>query len=82
MRECSDTLPSSIAELEQQMLARLGQVIYWATTATAVLMIGVMAFDAVTSSEDMHWGPAFGWALIAFFIWVFGRAALYVLAGK
>jgi hypothetical protein len=61
------------------MVARLGQIIYW-------MACGLVPFWIVGSAIHLRWHDWFhdGSIVIAggFSIWVFGRAALYVLSGK
>jgi hypothetical protein len=63
------------------MLARLGDVLYWAACAVAVLCAALFVFLAVAGSDAKY----FGMFVVGGFgatTWVFGRACKYVLAGK
>ena len=63
------------------MLARLGEVVYWAGCGLAVIWIG-MGLYASFDREHPRWEDfalAGGGAVL---IWLIGRATRYVLAGK
>jgi hypothetical protein len=63
------------------MLARLGNVLYWAGCLLAVplLIFCVIVFVQGTPNDR----PALGFlTLAAVVIWLIGRACKYVLAGK
>jgi hypothetical protein len=63
------------------MLARLGQVLYWAGCGfgTIILIGGILMGFAI---GGLGWPIAFTAGVIAAMIWLLGRAALFVLAGK
>jgi hypothetical protein len=64
------------------MAARLGQVIYWACTIIAALiLVGVaFVFWRATKLDAVMFVLVFG-ILSAVVVWLIGRAAKYVLAG-
>jgi hypothetical protein len=64
------------------MVARLGQVLYWAACAIAVFWLILGLFGVFTRETLEPWNdiPVFiGGAIL---IWLIGRAVRYVLAGK
>jgi hypothetical protein len=61
------------------MLARIGNVIYWAGCAFAGL-VGLMTLPAAIEHPD--WGTALSLVFMVFLIWLPGRAVLYILAGR
>lgn len=65
------------------MLARIGNVVYWAMCAGAALML-VGGTTSILRAEDTtdQWLLVAGAAFFAFLIWLAGRAVLYVLAGR
>ena len=70
------------------MLARLGQVLYWAACGIAALCTawGLFVFGIILvggSTDPMATG-LYGtkWLIGAIGAWLIGRATLYVLAGK
>jgi hypothetical protein len=75
-------------ERKPLMVGRLGNVIYWACSGIAVLVIIAAAWIAIfvilRDSPDAPWGY-FDMALVALgglVLWLIGRAAKYVLAGR
>lgn len=64
------------------MAARLGNVLYWAFSGLAViLLIGAAAFS-LNDKVDPHW---LGWVLFgipAVLVWLIGRGCRYVLAAR
>ena len=64
------------------MLGRLGQVIYWSSCGLgllALLLAGALLIFGVDGGARLM-GAFF--AVCAVLIWLFGRAALYVLAAR
>jgi len=63
------------------MAARLGEVLYWAASLIAVLILGIVAYGALFGG-----GRAEPFALVVFVggavaVWLIGIACRYVLAG-
>ena len=63
------------------MVARLGNVIYWAACGAAVLNFFYWVWLALTAHVEPTTTIIFG-AIISLVVWLIGRAALYILAGK
>ena len=63
------------------MIARLGQVVYWACDAIAVCIVGLMAYSHVYVRPLDQDGALF-FGAVALVIFLFGRACLYILAGR
>jgi len=69
------------------MLARLGQVIYWAANVIAGLIgfVGVLAIVGWITTGNAGEGR-FGTLIVAFLfalmVWLIGRACLYILADR
>lgn len=64
------------------MLARFGNVLYWAATVIAVCIIGLVAYAVMFGDPN---ADRFGQGLFAFIgvvIWLLGRAFRYVLSGE
>ena len=69
------------------MLARLGNVLYWAFSGLAILIVGLVAYLV---AEDVRLGLVMendAWAvalavILALVLWLIGRACRYVLAGR
>jgi amino acid transporter len=61
------------------MASRLGQVIYWAASAIAVIVAALGAFFAWTGMTAANAWVVF--LVIAVGVWLVGRGARYVLAG-
>jgi hypothetical protein len=61
--------------------ARLGEVLYWAACAVAGLLAlaAIAVFVAATSGD---WTATIMLGALAALVWLFGRACLYVLAGR
>ena len=65
------------------MLGRLGQVIYWACTGVAVLLLAFAAYGVVAAQSDPNiYFFAFMGLIFGVGSWLLGRAVLYVLAGR
>ena len=70
------------------MLARLGEVLYWAAFGIAILIgvlaaavaIGLIQPAGLDISERLMTSAAF--FVIGALVWAIGRGALYVLAGR
>ena len=67
------------------MIARLGNVLYWFANGLAVLMaaLGALGFMVAlinNAGEGMILAPIL--IALAIPIWLFGRACLYVFAGR
>lgn len=62
------------------MAARLGQVFYWAgcVVAAVILLLGLPTIF----NPDGPGFPILSALVVAFVIWLIGRACLYVLAGR
>jgi hypothetical protein len=63
------------------MLARLGDVLYWAGSGIAVLCFGLATFLWVTPPNPDSRTGAVIFATVAIVVWLIGRACRYVLAG-
>lgn len=65
------------------MLARLGNLIYWLGCAAAALSVGGAGLFLMQTSENPadRFLPLF-FAFTALALWLTGRAARYVLAGR
>jgi hypothetical protein len=64
------------------MIGRLGNVLYWAASAIAVLIVlGTILAVANSDNPARYFGAAMGLAA-AVVVWLVGRATLYVLAGR
>jgi len=64
------------------MVARLGDVLYWAGTLVACLIAGLIAFAVLFGTgkgDPLLQGLGL---FIAAAIWLIGRAARYVFAGR
>jgi hypothetical protein len=72
-------------KLEGRMLARLGDVLYWAASIASALILAFMfwAMSEAASWKDYLLHPdrliVVGCAVL---IWLFGRACRYVLSGR
>ena len=80
------------------MAARLGEVLFWTSSLTAASLVGLVAFLVISDRRDprvhreanctMERRVGVDTVLVsclvgmAIVIWLFGRAALYVLAGS
>ena len=63
------------------MLARLGQVIYWAACGIAVVVV-LFGIAMSFGDNDDSLIIIVGSLVYAALVWLLGRAALYVSAGK
>jgi hypothetical protein len=63
------------------MAARLGVVLYWAGTLVACLIAGVIAYAVLFGGKSDPFLLGLG-LFVAAVIWLIGRAACYVLAGR
>ena len=74
--------PTIGAEWAAAMNARLGEVLYWAFSAFAALLVGIAAYIWATyqNPNDFVAVPTVG--AFAAGSWIIGRACLYVLAGR
>ena len=72
----------SLGSSEPQMLARLGEVLYWTACGIGALlgMIGVYAF--FNDNRPYSWAPLLICWVVAGLVWLVGRGARYVLAAK
>jgi hypothetical protein len=67
------------------MLARLGNVLYWAFSGLAFLIVGLVAYAVVAdvrrglAMENDAWAVALA-VILAVVLWLLGRACRYVLA--
>ena len=64
------------------MLARLGQVIYWAAGGLAILLLVGAGSSVFLAEGGDRLAAVAVFASAAVLIWLAGRACLYVLAGK
>lgn len=67
------------------MIERLANVIYWLCTGVAVIPIAaifivLLSWGGLPPTRQQHW--LFIYAGAAIGIWLFGRAARYILAGR
>lgn len=66
------------------MIARLGNVLYWAANGLAAMMavLGALGFiiALINKAEGMIIFPVL--IALAILVWLVGRACLYVLAGR
>lgn len=66
-----------------ELLARLGNVIYWLFTGVAVLGVLGGVFSAIFGGTNNEWWQDLSaGAAVAILFWGIGRAFRYVLAGK
>ncbi len=67
-----------------ELLARLGNVIYWLFTGVAALFVLGGAYIAVFGLGQVkdEWWPLAVGAGFAIVSWLIGRAARFILAGK
>lgn len=63
------------------MVARLGDVLYWALSGLSGLIVIFGAF-ANLKSHPPDWETFLIAVAGAFLVWLFGRACRYVLAGR
>jgi hypothetical protein len=65
------------------MVARLGNVLYWLGCILAGLFIvgGVAEWFGEARYRPDGYGIIIGFAVVAFIIWLIGRACRYVLSG-
>ncbi len=63
------------------ILARLGNVLYWAGCGIAILILIFAAAMATELESGQKWN-ALSIALMAVVPWLLGRACRYVLAGR
>jgi hypothetical protein len=63
------------------MAARLGVVLYWASTLVACLIAGVIAYAVLFGGKGDPFIQGLG-LFVAAAIWLIGRATCYVLAGR
>jgi hypothetical protein len=63
------------------MIARLGNVLYWAGCVLAALIAG---FGAIAAFQETWnpWGSFIVCAMVAAVVWIIGRICRYVLAGR
>ena len=61
------------------MIARLGNVLYWAACGIAALSGALGAFEFFVHKDA---AAMIGLALFAIIVWLVGRAGQYILAGK
>jgi hypothetical protein len=63
-------------------LARFGNVLYWAATAVAIVLVvlAVLAYFTATGTGALQ--SALLIVAFAGLVWLIGRAILYVLAGR
>ena len=64
------------------MVGRLGQVLYWAGCAIALVIILFGLVITFNMSDDNAWMVTVAAAVVGMGAWLIGRAALYVLAGR
>jgi hypothetical protein len=64
------------------MLARLGNVLYWAGCAFAILSVGLAVFMALSPGAYNPVSMVVFGAVIGVVLWLMGRACRYVLAGR
>jgi hypothetical protein len=64
------------------MLARLGDVLYWAACGLAVLFLLLSASVVVFGEGDSRTFGITWTAVLGVLVWLFGRACRYVLAGR
>ena len=66
------------------MIARLANVIYWTASGLAVLLLLFAAWGAFVTTvfKDDAAFIALMSGLLGVMIWAFGRAVLYVMAGR
>jgi len=64
-------------------LSRLGNVLYWLCTGVAALFALVSVYSALFGQvENGGWWLLGALAVLAIVVWLIGRAARYILAGK
>jgi hypothetical protein len=63
------------------MLARLGNVIYWAATGVAILILALLTY-AISQWGNPDLVVVVLGVIIAGVIWLVGRGAKYVLSGQ
>jgi hypothetical protein len=63
------------------MIARLGNVLYWAGCIFAVIIGGGGALIARNDTYN-PWGMFLSFAVIAAVVWVIGKTCRYILAGR
>jgi hypothetical protein len=63
------------------VVARLGQVLYWAACGLAALIAATGAYILMTGPENDR-GASVGMMGSSVVVWLIGRACLYVLAGR
>lgn len=70
------------------MAARLGNVLYWLGCGLAVLALVISTiawlvwYGGASGDPSFQLGFAIVFLIIAIILWVFGRAARYVLVGR
>lgn len=64
------------------MIARLGQVIYWALSGAAALTVAFAIWVNLVQPASPLWGDCILGMMAAVLVWLFGRATLYILAAK
>lgn len=64
------------------MLGRLGDVLYWGGCIVAGSLVAFIAFNGRTIGGDIDWWTILFGAAVAVAVWLVGRAAKYVLAGR
>jgi len=62
------------------MVARLGQVLYWAGCGVAIILVIAAVLIIRGDHADVPFGLFVGGCGVLF--WLLGRACLYVLAGR
>ncbi len=66
------------------MLERLANVFYWLCTGVAALF-GILAIFVLVVGDKGFWvvgSWAVGFLVLAIVVWLIGRAARYILAGR
>jgi hypothetical protein len=61
------------------MIARLGNVLYWAACGVAALLGALGAYEFFVHKDS---AAMIGLALFGLIVWLVGRACQYILAGK
>jgi hypothetical protein len=66
----------------QIMVARLGNVLYWAGSGIAILLLAIATVSAAWGQGDHRWFPVGLFIAVAVVTWLIGRACRYVLSGR
>ena len=64
------------------MNLKMGNLLFWIANAAAALLIGLAGFVLVSDEVPNRYSVATGIAVSAAFVWLVGRAALYILARR